>query len=67
VGEGVIQLGGPQYVTDITLAASESNLVETEVPRTVLVTRTGNLDAALDLHLVFAGDARRCGQNKCHP
>jgi hypothetical protein len=57
VGEGVIQLGGPQFETSISLASSESDLVETEVPRTLTVTRTGNLDAALDVTLAFAGSA----------
>ncbi len=56
-GEGVIQLGGPQFDTSVQLAASEAALIETEVARTLTITRSGNLDAAMDVQLSFVGSA----------
>ena len=57
VGESVIQLGGPQYDTAVQITATETNLIETEVPRTLTLTRSGNLDAALSVDLTFVGTA----------
>ena len=57
VGEGIIQLGGPQFDTTVLITATETNLVETEVARTITVTRSGNLDAALSVDLTFVGTA----------
>lgn len=57
VGEGIIQLGGPQFDTTISITATETNLIETEVPRTLTITRTGNLEAALNVDLTFVGAA----------
>ena len=56
-GEGVIQLGGPQFETSLALTASETALIETEVARTLTLTRSGNLAAAMDVQLSFVGSA----------
>ncbi|MCP3880078.1 MAG: hypothetical protein GY701_17060, partial [Sulfitobacter sp.] len=56
-GEGVIQLGGPQFDAALTLTASETALIETEVARTLTLTRSGNVAAAMDVQLSFVGTA----------
>jgi hypothetical protein len=57
IAEGVIQLGGPQYTNSVSLAANETQLLETEVPRTLTLNRTGNHDAALTVDVAFSGTA----------
>lgn len=57
MGEGRIQLGGPQFETAVEVTSSDIELTETEWPRTLTVSRSGNLEAALDVHLAFVGTA----------
>jgi len=57
VGGGSIQLCGPMYPTAVTIAASTTELTETVSPRSLTLTRTGNLDAPLELDLSFVGSA----------
>ena len=57
VGAGRIQTGGPQFEVGLELDAAETQLVETELPRSLTLTRNGNLDASLTVHLSFTGTA----------
>ena len=57
VGSGSIQLGGPMYPTAVVITASATELTETVTPRTLTLTRSGNLAASLDLDLSFVGSA----------
>ena len=57
VGEGTIQLGGPQYATSVQVTADETNMIEDNLPREIKVSRTGNLDAAMEVLLSFNGTA----------
>ena len=57
VGSGSIRLGGPMYPTAVAITASSTELTETVTPRTLTLTRSGNLAASLDLDLSFVGSA----------
>ena len=57
VGQGSILLGGPVDPVSVALSAEFSLIDRTEIPRTLALTRTGNLEAALDVRVAFAGSA----------
>jgi len=57
VGSGTFYLGGPRFESTISLAAEDTNLTETEYARAITLTRTGNLDASVDVYLSFVGSA----------
>ena len=57
VGGGHISMGGPRYDTTILQAAGSLTLVETEEPRAFTVTRSGNIDAEIEVTLGFSGTA----------
>jgi len=56
-GERIINLGGPQYPVDFQLTTPAPNLTETEFPRTLTLTRTGNTASAIEVFLSFTGSA----------
>ncbi|MGI9242321.1 MAG: type I secretion C-terminal target domain-containing protein, partial [Verrucomicrobiales bacterium] len=51
VGEGTVLLGGPLYETSLTIQSESTVITETEVPQPVIVTRSGNLDSALEVQI----------------
>ncbi len=57
IGEGTILLGGSGYDTTIEIAGDSSTIKETDDPRTFVLTRSGNIEAALDVALSFTGSA----------
>ncbi len=57
VGEETIVLGGPRFPTTVRLATAETNWIETEAAREIQVTREGNTEAAIEVHLSFTGTA----------
>ncbi|MCI0535553.1 MAG: type I secretion C-terminal target domain-containing protein, partial [Verrucomicrobiales bacterium] len=58
VGEQSLLLGGPQFETRIELTSESPATPRNSVAHQVTVTRTGTLEAALELFLNFTGDAR---------
>ncbi|HUF61524.1 MAG TPA: calcium-binding protein [Verrucomicrobiales bacterium] len=59
VGEGSLVLGGLRYETAITVESPAGGLLENGLVQPIVITRTGNLDAAMEIALVFSGSAER--------
>jgi len=57
VGNGTFYLGGPRFESALALATADRNLTETEFARPLTLTRTGSLDASVDVYLSFVGSA----------
>jgi len=57
VGQGTFVLGALRYESEVSLAASESELIETTVARRLTVSRSGSLESEADVYLSFVGAA----------
>ncbi len=57
-GSGSLYLGGPRFPVAVALNASETNLTETEVARTITLTRSGDTSGSADVYLSFVGTAQ---------
>ena len=57
IGEGSLQLGGPQYATAIALAVVEGAPPSPSGARRFVVRRSGNADAAIEVPLSLGGEA----------
>jgi hypothetical protein len=57
IGEGSLQLGGPQYDTAIALAVVEGASPSPSGARRLVVRRSGNADAAIEVPLSLGGEA----------
>jgi hypothetical protein len=58
IGEGNLQLGGPQYDTSIALAIADDAPASPSGARRLVVRRSGNADAAIEVPLSLGGEAR---------
>lgn len=57
VGENALVLGGPRFETAIEVTSPANEILENGLPQPVTLTRTGNLDAALDVAVSLTGEA----------